>query len=89
MVHNTNIKYAELIDAVQSLRTSLEPKLNTLMIDMGQMRDVHNKPKEKVVAQETNISELRPTVSTMQTQALAFQREVEMLQRWPDNVEDR
>ncbi|KAJ1184964.1 hypothetical protein NDU88_001760 [Pleurodeles waltl] len=37
MLQDTNAKFAELLAALHCLKTSIEPKLDTLIIDSGHM----------------------------------------------------
>ncbi|KAJ1093293.1 hypothetical protein NDU88_006398 [Pleurodeles waltl] len=53
----------EILNAVLDIKTTLEPKIDALRIDMGHMREDHKKLKEQVEATEFTMASLRPMVS--------------------------
>ncbi|KAJ1128528.1 hypothetical protein NDU88_006906 [Pleurodeles waltl] len=58
MLQDTNSKLAELLTAVLDLRATLEPKCDTLIIDMRLMREQHNRLKARVSAHDVTITEM-------------------------------
>ncbi|KAJ1101343.1 hypothetical protein NDU88_006412 [Pleurodeles waltl] len=69
----------EILNVVLDIKTTLEPKIAALQIDMGCMREDHKKLKERVEAMESTVASLRPTISDATTHIRALQREVAQL----------
>ncbi|KAJ1113366.1 hypothetical protein NDU88_001612 [Pleurodeles waltl] len=53
-------KFDNILNAVQSIKSTLEPKIDALFIDVGQLREEHKKLKDRVVTTEVAVSGLRP-----------------------------
>ncbi|KAJ1131530.1 hypothetical protein NDU88_009866 [Pleurodeles waltl] len=69
-------RFNEILSAVLDIKTTLEPKIDALCIDMGHMREDHKKLKERVKATESTVSALRPTVADATSNIRALQKKV-------------
>ncbi|KAJ1201096.1 hypothetical protein NDU88_004911 [Pleurodeles waltl] len=56
-------KFDDILNAVQSIKSTLEPKIDVLRIDMGHLRENHKKLKDLVATTESTVSELRPSLA--------------------------
>ncbi|KAJ1186610.1 hypothetical protein NDU88_003391 [Pleurodeles waltl] len=56
-------RFDEILAAVLGIKTTLEPKIDALRIDMGHMRDDHKKLKDRIEATESTLASPRPSVS--------------------------
>ncbi|KAJ1185073.1 hypothetical protein NDU88_001868 [Pleurodeles waltl] len=79
-------RFNEILSAVLEIKTTLEPKIDALRIDMGHMREDHKKVKEQV---EATGSTLRPTVEDAISHIRALQKEVTQLQQRVEDQEGR
>ncbi|KAJ1185575.1 hypothetical protein NDU88_002367 [Pleurodeles waltl] len=48
-------KFDDILRAVQSIKSTLEPKIDALCIDMGHLREEHKKLKERVTSMEESV----------------------------------
>ncbi|KAJ1153531.1 hypothetical protein NDU88_006290 [Pleurodeles waltl] len=76
-------KFAEHLTAFSILKACLEPKLGTLVTDIGFLREGHKKLKNRVQDTETELAAVRPSVVEHHQQIESLQKEVAMLRaRW-------
>ncbi|KAJ1181782.1 hypothetical protein NDU88_006981 [Pleurodeles waltl] len=81
-------RFDEILTAVLDIKTTLEPKIDTVVIDMGHMQEDHKKLKEHVDATEFTMAALRPTVLHATSHIRALQREVAQLRQREHTVDD-
>ncbi|KAJ1138201.1 hypothetical protein NDU88_004592 [Pleurodeles waltl] len=55
-------KFNDILNAVQNIKSTLEPKIDALRIDIGHLREDHKKLKDHVATTEKTVSELRLTM---------------------------
>ncbi|KAJ1139208.1 hypothetical protein NDU88_005583 [Pleurodeles waltl] len=75
-------KFDDILRAVQSIKSTLEPKIDALCIDMGHLRKEHKKLKERVTSMEGEVTEMRPPIATTTQHVRDLQRELQWLMRW-------
>ncbi|KAJ1140244.1 hypothetical protein NDU88_006601 [Pleurodeles waltl] len=55
--------FEDLLNAVQSIKSTPEPKIDALRIDMGHLWEEHKKLKDRVATTQSTVSELRPSLA--------------------------
>ncbi|KAJ1179173.1 hypothetical protein NDU88_004409 [Pleurodeles waltl] len=68
-------KFNDILNAVQDIKSTLEPKTDALQIDIGHLHEDHKKLKDRVEAIENTVSEMRPTVADAATHINDLQKE--------------
>ncbi|KAJ1165565.1 hypothetical protein NDU88_005986 [Pleurodeles waltl] len=48
-------KFDDILSAIQSIKSTLEPKIDALCIDMGHLREEHKKLKDRVASAEVDL----------------------------------
>ncbi|KAJ1176627.1 hypothetical protein NDU88_001898 [Pleurodeles waltl] len=69
-------KFDDILNAVQSIKSILEPKIDALHIDVGHLREEHKKLKDRVTTTEGTISELCPSLANATKHIKDLQKEV-------------
>ncbi|KAJ1146351.1 hypothetical protein NDU88_012628 [Pleurodeles waltl] len=69
-------KFDDILNAVQSIKSTLEPKVDALHIGVGYLREEHKKPKDRVTTTESTVSELCPSLANATTHIKDLQKEV-------------
>ncbi|KAJ1171484.1 hypothetical protein NDU88_003345 [Pleurodeles waltl] len=80
-------KFDKILRAVQSVKSTLEPKIDTLCIDMGHLRKEHKKLKERVTSMEGEVAEMGSPFATTTQHIRDLQREVSL--RLHQRIEDQ
>ncbi|KAJ1206423.1 hypothetical protein NDU88_001828 [Pleurodeles waltl] len=68
-------KFDDILRALQSVKSTLEPKIDALCIDMGNLREEHKKLKKRVTSMEGGVAEMRPPIATTTQHVRDLQRE--------------
>ncbi|KAJ1137952.1 hypothetical protein NDU88_004346 [Pleurodeles waltl] len=82
-------KFEDILNAVQSIKATLEPKIDALHIDVGHLREEHKKLKERVTSAEGTISELCSSLETATNHIKDLQKEVLHLRQRLEDQEGR
>ncbi|KAJ1192081.1 hypothetical protein NDU88_001393 [Pleurodeles waltl] len=53
-------KFDDILNAVQNNKSTLQPNIDALCIDVGHLREVHKKLKDGVASTERAVAELHP-----------------------------
>ncbi|KAJ1127742.1 hypothetical protein NDU88_006135 [Pleurodeles waltl] len=69
-------KFKDILNAAQSINSTLEPKIDALRIDVGHLREEHKKLKDRVATTESTVSELRLSLATAPKHIKDLQKEV-------------
>ncbi|KAJ1173687.1 hypothetical protein NDU88_005513 [Pleurodeles waltl] len=69
-------KFNDILNAVQDIKSTLEPKIDSLGIPIGHLHEDHKKLKDRVEATENTVSEMCPTVMDVATHINDLQKEV-------------
>ncbi|KAJ1094095.1 hypothetical protein NDU88_007179 [Pleurodeles waltl] len=80
-------RYNDILSAVLDINTIFEPKIDTLRIDMGHLREDHNMLKEQVEATETTVCIMRPSMADATSHIKALQNEVSQLRQHAEDQE--
>ncbi|KAJ1150287.1 hypothetical protein NDU88_003082 [Pleurodeles waltl] len=72
-------KYKDILNTVLDIKTTLEPKIDALQIDIGHLCEDHKKWKDCVEATENTVSDMRLTVVDATTHINDLQKEVSQL----------
>ncbi|KAJ1209425.1 hypothetical protein NDU88_004803 [Pleurodeles waltl] len=72
-------RFNDILSAVLDIKTTLEPKIDVLRMDMGHLQEDHKKLKEREEATETTVSDMRPSVADATSHSRALQKEVSQL----------
>ncbi|KAJ1122569.1 hypothetical protein NDU88_001055 [Pleurodeles waltl] len=80
-------RFHEILLAVLDNKTTLEPKIDTLRIDMGLITDDRKKLKERLKTTESNLASLVPPVSDANAHIRALQDEVAHFRQRADDQE--
>ncbi|KAJ1217818.1 hypothetical protein NDU88_005405 [Pleurodeles waltl] len=67
-------RFDEILNAVLHTKTTLEPKIDPLQMDMDHMREDHKKLKERVEAMESTMASLKPTVTDATSHIRLYRR---------------
>ncbi|KAJ1141427.1 hypothetical protein NDU88_007760 [Pleurodeles waltl] len=78
-----------ILNAVQSIKSTLEPKIDALRIDMDHLREDLKKLKERVATTESTVSELRPSLADATMHIKDLQKEALHLQQRLEDQEGR
>ncbi|KAJ1096935.1 hypothetical protein NDU88_002065 [Pleurodeles waltl] len=82
-------KFEDILNAVQSIKSTLEPKIDALHIDVGHLREEHNKLKDRTVTTESTVSELCPLLANPTKHIKDLQKEVLHLHQRLEDKERR
>ncbi|KAJ1148386.1 hypothetical protein NDU88_001223 [Pleurodeles waltl] len=80
-------RFDKILAAVLDIKNTLRPKIDALQIDVGLMKDDHEKLKDRVEIVESTVASLRPIVKAADSQMKAFQAELEQLRKHVDDQE--
>ncbi|KAJ1105293.1 hypothetical protein NDU88_002701 [Pleurodeles waltl] len=69
-------KFEGILNAVQSIKSTLEPKIDALRIDVGQLREALKKLKDRAATTKSTVSELRPSLANATKHIKDLQKEV-------------
>ncbi|KAJ1201084.1 hypothetical protein NDU88_004900 [Pleurodeles waltl] len=69
-------KFNDILNAVQDIKCTLEPKNNALRIDIGHLRKYHKKLKDCVESTENTVSEMCPTVAALPLTSTTYKMRV-------------
>ncbi|KAJ1115921.1 hypothetical protein NDU88_004141 [Pleurodeles waltl] len=82
-------KFNNILHPVLYVKTTLEPKIDELWIDMGHMCEDHKKLKEHVEATENMVSDMRPSVTEAASHISALPKHVTQLRQRVEDQEGR
>ncbi|KAJ1118383.1 hypothetical protein NDU88_006574 [Pleurodeles waltl] len=74
-------KFHDIMNAVLDIKTTLEPKIDALRVDMGHLREYHKKLKGRVEATENTVSDMRPSVVDAASHISDLQKEETQLRQ--------
>ncbi|KAJ1185322.1 hypothetical protein NDU88_002116 [Pleurodeles waltl] len=81
--------FDDILHAVQSVKSTLDPKIDALCIGMGHLREEDKRLKERVASAEGEVAELRPPLAAATQHVTDLQREVLRLHQWLEDQEGR
>ncbi|KAJ1179269.1 hypothetical protein NDU88_004503 [Pleurodeles waltl] len=87
MLATHSCRFDEILLGVLDIKTSLEPKIDTLRIDMVLLREDHKKLKECIESTDSTLASFRPMVSDTSAHIKALEDEVDYLRKCADDQE--